>query len=50
MAGSDTCSIYVFDAYGTLFDVHAAVRRYSDKTWAECGASFRNLAIKTARV
>ena len=31
MAGSDTCSIYVFDAYGTLFDVHAAVRRYSDK-------------------
>ena len=22
---------YVFDAYGTLFDVHAAVRRYSDR-------------------
>ena len=31
MAGSDACSIYVFDAYGTLFDVHAAVRRYSDQ-------------------
>ncbi|WP_319410647.1 haloacid dehalogenase type II [uncultured Cohaesibacter sp.] len=31
MAGSDSCSIYVFDAYGTLFDVHAAVRRHSDK-------------------
>ena len=27
-------SIYVFDAYGTLFDVHAAVRRHS----AEIGA------------
>jgi 2-haloacid dehalogenase len=23
------CSIYVFDAYGTLFDVHAAVRRHA---------------------
>ncbi len=23
------CSIYAFDAYGTLFDVHAAVRRHS---------------------
>ncbi|TIL83845.1 MAG: haloacid dehalogenase type II, partial [Mesorhizobium sp.] len=21
---------YVFDAYGTLFDVHAAVRRHAD--------------------
>nr|WP_321526084.1 haloacid dehalogenase type II [uncultured Cohaesibacter sp.] len=31
MAGSDSCSIYVFDAYGTLFDVHAAVRRYADQ-------------------
>jgi 2-haloacid dehalogenase len=24
-------SAYVFDAYGTLFDVHAAVRRHADK-------------------
>lgn len=24
-----TCSVYVFDAYGTLFDVHAAVRRHA---------------------
>lgn len=24
-------SFYVFDAYGTLFDVHAAVRRHTDK-------------------
>jgi 2-haloacid dehalogenase len=24
-----TCSIYAFDAYGTLFDVHAAVRRHA---------------------
>ena len=23
-------SVYVFDAYGTLFDVHAAVRRYAE--------------------
>ncbi|TIW44454.1 MAG: haloacid dehalogenase type II, partial [Mesorhizobium sp.] len=22
---------YVFDAYGTLFDVHAAVRRHADQ-------------------
>ena len=26
------CSAYVFDAYGTLFDVHAAVRRYADES------------------
>jgi 2-haloacid dehalogenase len=24
-----TCTIYAFDAYGTLFDVHAAVRRHA---------------------
>lgn len=24
-------SIYIFDAYGTLFDVHAAVRRHADR-------------------
>lgn len=24
-----TCSVFVFDAYGTLFDVHAAVRRHA---------------------
>ena len=24
-------SVYVFDAYGTLFDVHAAVRHYADE-------------------
>jgi 2-haloacid dehalogenase len=24
------CSVYAFDAYGTLFDVHAAVRRHAD--------------------
>src|SRR5688572_21376784 len=23
------CAIYAFDAYGTLFDVHAAVRRHA---------------------
>ncbi|MGI8527041.1 MAG: haloacid dehalogenase type II, partial [Pseudolabrys sp.] len=23
--------IYVFDAYGTLFDVHAAIGRYRDQ-------------------
>ena len=23
-------SVYVFDAYGTLFDVHAAVRKHAD--------------------
>ena len=30
MADTDASSIYVFDAYGTLFDVHSAVRRYAD--------------------
>ena len=24
------CSVYAFDAYGTLFDVHAAVRRHAE--------------------
>ena len=28
-------SIYVFDAYGTLFDVHAAVRRHAEALGAE---------------
>ncbi|WP_114010154.1 haloacid dehalogenase type II [Cohaesibacter intestini] len=31
MAGQDPCSIFVFDAYGTLFDVHSAVRRHGDR-------------------
>ena len=30
MAGQDPCSIFVFDAYGTLFDVHSAVRKHAD--------------------
>jgi 2-haloacid dehalogenase len=31
MSKADTapCSVYAFDAYGTLFDVHAAVRRHA---------------------
>jgi HAD superfamily hydrolase (TIGR01493 family) len=28
---SGPISSYVFDAYGTLFDVHSAVRRHADK-------------------
>ncbi|MCV6546096.1 MAG: haloacid dehalogenase type II [Cohaesibacter sp.] len=28
MVQSSPCSVYVFDAYGTLFDVHAAVRKH----------------------
>ena len=28
-------TIYVFDAYGTLFDVHAAVRRHADEVGPE---------------
>ena len=28
-------AIYVFDAYGTLFDVHAAVRRHADEVGPE---------------
>lgn len=30
MAKQDPCSIFVFDAYGTLFDVHSAVRKYAE--------------------
>jgi 2-haloacid dehalogenase len=29
------CAAYVFDAYGTLFDVHSAVGRYRDKIGPE---------------
>lgn len=32
-------SSYVFDAYGTLFDVHSAVRRYEEKAGPD-GAAF----------
>ncbi|HAT85214.1 haloacid dehalogenase type II [Cohaesibacter gelatinilyticus] len=28
MSQLSACSVYVFDAYGTLFDVHAAVRKH----------------------
>lgn len=28
MSQNSACSVYVFDAYGTLFDVHAAVRKH----------------------
>ena len=30
MTGTEASSVYVFDAYGTLFDVHAAVRQHAD--------------------
>lgn len=30
-----TCAAYVFDAYGTLFDVHAAVRRHAGRAGPE---------------
>ena len=33
-----TCSVYVFDAYGTLFDVHAAVRRHAAALGPDAGA------------
>ncbi|MCT4654881.1 MAG: haloacid dehalogenase type II [Cohaesibacter sp.] len=29
-AAQQDCAVYVFDAYGTLFDVHAAVRKHAD--------------------
>ena len=28
-------SVYVFDAYGTLFDVHAAIARFSTQAGPE---------------
>jgi 2-haloacid dehalogenase len=34
---------YVFDAYGTLFDVHAAVRRHVDEIGAERGQRLSEL-------
>ena len=39
---SGTISSYVFDAYGTLFDVHSAVRRHADKAGPE-GRAFSEL-------
>ena len=33
-----SCSIYAFDAYGTLFDVHAAVRRHAASLGADAAA------------
>jgi 2-haloacid dehalogenase len=32
------CSVYAFDAYGTLFDVHAAVGRYRDEIGTQAQA------------
>jgi 2-haloacid dehalogenase len=32
------CSVYVFDAYGTLYDVHAAVSRYRDAIGPQAAA------------
>jgi 2-haloacid dehalogenase len=32
------CSVFVFDAYGTLFDVHAAVRRHGEALGADATA------------
>ena len=29
--GMSPCSVYVFDAYGTLFDVHSAVRHHAER-------------------
>nr|WP_321445049.1 haloacid dehalogenase type II [uncultured Cohaesibacter sp.] len=38
MAGQAPCSIFVFDAYGTLFDVHSAVRRHAERLGADAQA------------
>ena len=43
-------SAYVFDAYGTLFDVHAAIARYRAAAGHRCGPIFRNLADEAARI
>lgn len=32
------CSVFVFDAYGTLFDVHAAVRRHAEALGTDAAA------------
>lgn len=42
MPDQSACSIYVFDAYGTLFDVHAAVRAHETKI-GEDAARFSDL-------
>ena len=38
--------IYVFDAYGTLFDVHAAVSRFKDEIGGEAEAMSQTWRIK----
>ena len=40
----------VFDAYGTLFDVHAAIARHRAAAGARSGPVFGNLADQTARI
>ncbi|CUW49029.1 haloacid dehalogenase, type II [Brucella vulpis] len=35
-------SSYAFDAYGTLFDVHSAVRRHADKAGPDGGGACPN--------
>ena len=44
------CSIYAFDAYGTLFDVHAAVRRHAAALGPDAAARLRALARQPARI
>ena len=41
---------YVFDAYGTLFDVHAAVRRHAGRIGAGRPAAVGDLARQAARI
>ena len=40
----------VFDAYGTLLDVHAAMERHADAAAAGLGADQRGVAGQAARI
>ena len=43
-------STYVFDAYGTLFDVHAAIGRHRDAAGADAENLSQTLANEAARI
>ena len=39
-------NVYVFDAYGTLFDVHSAVGRHEVEIGADFPRTFRSVAAQ----
>ena len=50
MSAATSHPAYVFDTYGTLFDVHAAVRRYASEVGSMASACWRSGVTNSSNI